>query len=167
MDIGRAVRRIFPETFQDTLLLFAFGFMKVPLISFVRPRILEINDDTLRMMIPLRRRTKNHLGSMYFGSLMIGADVAAAYYAVKLIWKRREKVDFVFKSSTGNFLKRPMGDVVFSCTQGQIIRDLVERAIATGERVDALLNVTATVPSISPEVVAEMTMVLSLKKRKK
>lgn len=166
MDIMSAVGRVFPETLRDTVFLRLFALWNVPLIAFVRPRILEVNSESLRMLIPLRRRTKNHLGSMYFGSLMIGADVAAAYYAVKLISQSREKIDFVFKSSEGRFLKRPTADVVFICNQGQDIQRLVDRAIATGERVDTELTVFATVPSLSPEVVAEMTMVLSLKKRK-
>ncbi len=167
MDSSSLFRRIFPETFRDSILLKLFAWWKVPLIGFVRPRVLTMDAEQLRMLIPLRRRSKNHLGSMYFGALMIGADVAAGFYAVKLIFQSGEKVDFVFKSVQGSFLKRPLGDVVFTCDQGLAISELVAAAIRTGERVDAPLKVIATVPSISPEVVAEMTLVLSLKKRKK
>jgi len=167
MDTSSVFRRIVPETLRDTFLLQSFGWLKVPLIAYVKPRVIEMNPDTMSMLIPLRRRTRNHLGSMYFGSLMIGADVAAGYYAVKLILQSGENVDFVFKSAEANFLKRPTGDVLFTCTQGQDIRDLVQSAIQTGERVDTALKVICTVPSESEEVVAEMTLVLSLKKRKK
>ncbi|MBC7661043.1 MAG: DUF4442 domain-containing protein [Chitinophagaceae bacterium] len=165
MGIGLRLLALIPEKARDTFLILAFGWWKIPLIAFVRPRVIEMNDDRLKMLIPLRRRTKNHLGSMYFGALMIGADAAAGYYAAKLIWNSGEKIDFVFKSAQGLFLKRPTGDVVFTCEQGAVIRDLVQRSLG-GERVDAELKVFATVPSLSPDVVAEMTLVLSLKKRK-
>ncbi len=166
MDKRPTIRRFLPETLRDTLFVRAFAWWKIPLIAFVKPRVLFVDDVRVDMLIPLRRRSKNHLGSMYFGALMIGADLAAGYYAAKLIFASREKIDFVFKSSRANFLKRPTGDVVFSCVQGKDIKELVNRASESGERVDAELTVLATVPSIGPEIVAEMTLVLSLKKRK-
>lgn len=54
-----------------------FGKHKVKLIDYCTPEILEISDDHLSLKIPLNEKTKNHLESMYFGALAIGADVAA------------------------------------------------------------------------------------------
>lgn len=160
-------RRLLPDTLRDTIFIRAFSVWKIPLIAFVRPRVLLVDDEKVAIKIPLRRRTKNHLGSMYFGSLMIGADLAAAYYAVRLIFQSRKSIDFVFKNSQAVFLRRPTGDVVFTCSQGAIIRALVAKADETGERVDTELQVLATVPSEGDVIVAEMNMVLSLKKRVK
>lgn len=161
-----SAKSFFPETLRDSFFVRAFGWLKVPLIAYVRPRVLQVNDQRVEVLIPLRRRTKNHLGSMYFGALMIGADLAAGYYAARLIYLSRKKIDFVFKSSSASFHKRPTGDVVFACEQGDVIQALVDRAEASGERVDTEIKIFARVPSLSNEVVAEMTMVLSLKKRR-
>lgn len=166
MDNRPKVRRFLPETLRDTLFVRAFAWWKIPLIAFVRPRVVHVDEKKVEILIPLRRRTKNHLGSMYFGSLMIGADLAGAYYAAKLIFESGQKIDFVFKSASGRFLKRPMADVLFTCNDGEILRRLVERASETSERVDSEIQVIATVPSLGPEIVAEMTLVLSLKKRR-
>lgn len=157
--------RFLPDTLRDTFFVRMFAWWKIPLIAYVRPRVLFVDDQRVEVLIPLRRRTKNHLGSMYFGSLMIGADLAAGYYAARLIFQSQRKIDFVFKSSTAQFFKRPLGDVVFSCEQGDIIKALVERAETSGERVDAEIQVAARVPSLSEDIVAEMRLVLSLKKR--
>ncbi len=165
MDKRPTIRRFLPETLRGPFFVRAFAGWKIPLIAFVKPRVLFVDQESVEVLIPLRRRSKNHLGSMYFGALMIGADLAAGYYAARLIFASREKIDFVFKSSRANFLKRPTGDVVFSCSQGEVIRELVKKASETGKRVDAELTVLAKVPSVGPEVVAEMTLVLSLKKR--
>ena len=167
MSLLEAVRKVVPETVVDTSLLRLFGWIKVPLIGFVRPKVLEVSPSSMRMLIPLSRRSRNHLKSMYMGALMIGADVASGYYAAKLIYEKGYKIDFLFRSAGARFLKRPEGDVVFTCTQGHEIEQLVEKAQQTGERVEALLLITATVPSLSDEVVAEMEMVLSLKRRAK
>lgn len=152
-----------PETLRDTFFVRVFGLWKIPLIAYVRPKVVHVDDERVEVLIPLRRKTKNHLGSMYFGALMIGADLAAGYYAARLIFREKEKIDFVFKSSSARFLKRPTGDVIFSCDQGALIRSLVARAKDSMERVDAEIPVIA---SVQNEIVAEMTLVLSLKKRK-
>ncbi len=166
MTVLETAKKVLPETVLDTALLRLFGLAKVPLIGYVRPKILEVNSRRMQMLIPLNRRSRNHLKSMYFGALMIGADVAGAYYAVKLIVEKGYKIDFVFKSAGAKFKKRPEGDVVFTCEQGADIEALVARAQETGERVETDLKIIATVPSISEDVVAEMDLVLSLKRRK-
>jgi hypothetical protein len=166
MSLLQVVRKVIPETVVDTSLVRLFGWIKVPLIGYVRPKVLEVNPACMRMMIPLRRRSRNHLNSMYMGALMIGADVASGYYAAKLIYEKGYKIDFLFRTASARFLKRPEGDVVFTCTQGREIEELVEKAQLSGERVEALLTILATVPSLSEDVVAEMEMVLSLKRRK-
>ena len=57
-------------------LLFLLGFVKIPMIRFTNPKLLAIDDNSVRVKIKLRRRTKNHLNSMYFGALSVGADIA-------------------------------------------------------------------------------------------
>jgi acyl-coenzyme A thioesterase PaaI-like protein len=167
MGYGPNMGRLVSETLRDTLLVRLFGLWKVPLIGYARPSVRYVDDERVEILIPLRRRTKNHLGSMYFGALMIGADLAAGYYAARCVHQSGEKIDFVFKASNARFLKRPTDDVVFICKQGAAIRDLVQRAKATGQRVDTELQVLATVPSEGPEPVAEMDLTLSLKLRKR
>ena len=44
-------------------MLWLFGIFKIPMIGYVRPKILEFNDQRMVVKIKLRRRTKNHLNS--------------------------------------------------------------------------------------------------------
>lgn len=156
-----------PSPLADTVFLRMFGLMKIPLLGFVRPRIVEINEDSVEIEIPLSRRTKNHLGSMYFGALAIGADCAAGYLCVRHIITKQLPVTFVFKDMTARFIKRPDGNVRFFCSQGEeVLRSLTE-AMKSGERINIPMVVTATVPSVSEsEAVAEFTLTLSLKRKK-
>ena len=62
-------------------LLFKLGFFKIPIIGFVKPQLLVLNENESHVRIKIRRRTKNHLNSMYFGALAVGADVAAGLHA--------------------------------------------------------------------------------------
>lgn len=152
-------------SFRDTLKIRLWSLLKVPLIHAVHPSVIEVNDDRCEIRIPLRRRTRNHLGSMYFGSLCIGADVAGGLIAMRQIDGQGGGVSLIFKDFKAEFLKRPEGDVHFSCEQGDAIAELVRKAKSSGERENLVVRVTATVPSLSPDAVAEFDLTLSLKRR--
>lgn len=118
------------------------------------------------LRVPLGRRTRNHLGSMYFGVLCTGADAAAALLGFRLLEGRRTRISVVFKDVRAEFLRRPEADVHFECSQGREIRDLLDRAEASGERENLPVHVVATVPSISEgEAVARFVLTLSVKSR--
>lgn len=152
---------------RETLALQAFGLLKIPMILFVSPRVVDFSDARIEVCVPLRRRTRNHLKSMYFGALAVGADCACGLLAMRLINARKDKkISLVFKDMSAQFLKRPEGDMHFVCDQGEQIRDLVERAATTGERCNLPLNITAFVPKISAsDPVATFVLTLSLKAR--
>ena len=47
--------------------------------------------------IPFRRKVKNHVNSMYFGALAVGADLSGAYLAFHHIKKTDRKIKLIFK----------------------------------------------------------------------
>ena len=81
------------------------GFFKIPLIFFCRPKIISISDSKIIIRIKLKRRTKNHLGSMYFGALAVGADLTGGYLALHHMQKSSKKVKLIFKDFHADFLK--------------------------------------------------------------
>ena len=86
--------------------MFLLGFFKIPLLHYVRPRLIEINDEKVVLKVRLRRRTKNHLNSMYFGALAVGADVAGGIQVFYFAEKHNKKVSFAFKGMNAQFLKK-------------------------------------------------------------
>lgn len=155
-----------PKALMATLYLRYFGLRKIPLLFFVRPTVIVLELERAVFKIPLQRRTKNHLGSMYFAVLAAGADLACGFLAMAAIRAAKEPVSLIFKSVQAEFLKRAEGDVYFSCEEGILIRDLVQKAIETGERVELAVPVIATVPKkFGDEPVARFVLTLSLKKK--
>jgi acyl-coenzyme A thioesterase PaaI-like protein len=154
------------ELFKKTFMLRLLGWTRIPLLASVRPTLVELDDDHCVVRIPLRRWTRNHLGSMYFGALSIGADCAGGLLAVERIRRRRAGLSLVFKAFRADFLKRAEGDVYFTCEDGARIGALVERVLATGERQTEPVRVRGAVraPDGTLETVAEFILDLSLKK---
>lgn len=145
-----------------------FGIFKIPLIGFVRPRIIELTDQKLVVRIKLRRKTRNHLGSMYFGALAIGADIAGAFQAFQIADELKRKLSIVFKDFKADFIQRPESDVCFVSEAGDQIRAMVEESIKTGERVTQGIRIKAlTGYPENPEVAAEFTLGLSIKDKTK
>ncbi|MDN3701738.1 PaaI family thioesterase [Vibrio artabrorum] len=142
-----------------------FGFFKVPLIWLCRPKLLALDNQHVEVKIPLKRRTKNHLNSMYFGVLAVGADVAGGFLAMSKSQQQGEKISLAFKEVTGKFLKRPEGDVHFTCNDGELINRMLAETLSTGERVNHPVTIIATCPSLhGDEPMAEFTLTLSIKK---
>jgi acyl-coenzyme A thioesterase PaaI-like protein len=155
-----------PKKLQDTLFVRYFGLTKVPLIFFVSPSVVRLDDQQCIVKIPLNRRTKNHLNSMYFGVLATGADLAGGLVAMKEISESKKKVALSFKDFHADFLKRAEGDVHFVCTQIPEIKKFVAEVIASGERMNFPVTIEAIVPSIEADPVARFTLTLSLKLKK-
>ena len=119
----------------------------------------------MEVQIKLNRRTRNHLKSMYFGVLSVGADVTGGFLAMKYISESKSKISLIFKDFQADFLKRAEGNVHFICSEGSTIQSLIQKAEKTGERENMPLHITASVPSISPNPVAKFILTLSIKKK--
>ena len=151
---------------KTTRLIQLFGITKVPMIWYCRPKVIEHTDEKIEIKIPLKRKTKNHLGSMYFGVLAVGADITGGFLAMDPIQESGRKINLIFKDFKADFLKRPEGDVHFTCNDGLAVKELVDRVSKSSDRHNFKLSIEATVPSISSEVVAKFELTLSLKDKK-
>ncbi len=150
---------------KANLYLKFFGVTKIPLLWFCRPKIISITNESVEIKIPFKRRTRNHLNSMYFGALSVGADITGGFLAMTCIQNSNKNISLIFKDFKANFLKRAEGDVHFKCLQGEDIIKLVQRTIESGERENMIVHIDAIVPSISDDKVAEFDLTLSLKER--
>ncbi len=141
-----------------------FALTKVPLIAWTGARVVVVDDERCVVRVRLRRRTRNHLGSMYFGVLMVGADVAGGLLAFRRVATAGRPVSFVFKDAQATFHKRAEGDTFFTCADGAAITAAVDRTRSSGERVHLPVQVVATVPDrLGVEPAATFVLTLSVK----
>tara|TARA_B100001029_G_scaffold179302_1_gene188328 strand:+ start:1506 stop:1976 length:471 start_codon:yes stop_codon:yes gene_type:complete len=146
--------------FRANLALKLFGFAKIPLIGYVGPKIVQLDEKKCVLRVKLKRRTKNHLNSMYLGVLAVGADLACGMLGLYHIQESGKNISLVFKDFKSDFLKRPDSDVEFVCSNGNEIKKMVKDTIELKERqsfpckIDAICN---------GEKVCEFILTLSLK----
>ena len=142
-------------------MLFLLGLLKIPIVSFMRPRLISIYDETVRVKIKLRRRTKNHLKSMYFGALAVGADIAGGIHVFYFAEKASYNLTFAFKGLKADFIKRAESDILFESTEGLLVKQAIELSKSSGERVNQTIHVKAI--DQNQEVVATFEMIVSVK----
>lgn len=150
---------------RTDLLIRMFGFRQIPLIYYTGLRVVCADDNICEVCIPLSWRTRNHLGSMYFGALAIGADVAGGLAAFLHVLRSDKNIAVVFKDMQAEFLKRPEGDVHFTCKQVAQVESLMKEVENSKDRKDITVEVTATVPTISSDAVARFKLTLSAKQK--
>lgn len=149
---------------QFKYFLWYFGHVKVPLIGHLKPKLLTLTDEKIVVMLPLKRRSKNHLNSMYFGALAVGADLAGGLHGFYHANRLKLNVSLAFKSFQAQFHKRPESDVYFICDDGDKVKTMLLDSQKTGERINHLLTIKAytTYPD-NPELVADFKLELSIK----
>ena len=141
--------------------LWLFGWVKIPMSAYCRPKIVTWNEDTVVIRIRKSRRTKNHLKSIYFGALMVGADLAAGLHAFAFTVSEKKKISLAFKSCNAQFIKRPDTDVFFEAKAGAIVRNMIAESESKKERINAVIPVS--IKDVHGEEVARVDMELSLR----
>ena len=154
---------MFTSLKKINLYLKLISFWNIPLLFYCRPKIIFLDEKTIKVKIKFKRKVKNHLGSMYLGALTIGADITAGYFAFHFLRLHKKKISLIFKDFHADFYKRAMSDVQFTCDMGNDIKEMINKSVKNPERVNLPVIVTATVPSISNEVVARFILTLSVK----
>jgi len=146
------------------LFLWRFGILNVPLIGYLNPSLLLLTDKEIVIKLKLNRRSKNHLNSMYFGALAVGADLASGLHGFYHAKAANLKISLAFKSFKAEFLKRPESDVYFVSTMGEKVKEMMISSQETGKRINKPIEVIAyTNYPENKEIVATFILELSLK----
>ena len=144
-------------------MLLLFGVFKVALIGILRPRIIELNDTSIRVAMKKSRISRNHLGSIYLGSLCVGADVAAGFHAFYFARRENLTISLAFAGMKANFLRRADGNVIFESTSGELVMKKLQESASSGERETFSVPVHVYSEKDAAEQIAEFEMDLSVK----
>ncbi len=151
---------------KRTLELWVFTMIKSPMIFFVRPYITHLNDARTQILVKLNRKNKNPYGSMYFGSLTVGAEIVPGITVVTTSRQLNIPVSFLVKQFNGNYKLKANSDMVFVSADNAAIK----QAIIDSSKDGCAKTLTITVNAYnkgSEEVSAIFVMDISLKAKNK
>lgn len=156
-----------PETMdrlKQTAMVNAYCLLKIPLLAFITPEFYDMTDEKSVIKVRLGYRTRNHLNSMYFGALSMGAELSVVAPSLRAIEKSGKRIDFIFKDFEAQFLKRADGHILFTCSQAKEIVQLIEEAAQSSERLERKFDGVATVEGKN-EPVMTYRLTLSVRRR--
>jgi|SRR6185437_15103742 len=113
----------------------------VPMIDYSQLSIEHLDRKKCIIKMPFIPQNKNHVNSMYFGSILIGTEVSAGILAFYHLKQDKQNSTVVFKDVAGNFLRRSEADTYFICNDSKAIADAIKEAAITKERVNVTVNV--------------------------
>ena len=149
--------------FKENLYLKTFGLIKIPLIFYINPKIISLNDEEIKVAIALNRRTRNHYGSMYFGALAVGADISVGLFAMSLVRKSGANLQLLFKDFEIQFHKRAEDTTIFICHDHEKINNQIAAVMQQRKRVNEQVSGYAFVPSDGEKPVCSFKLTVSLK----
>lgn len=136
------------------------------MIGYCRPRVINVSDTEVVLSIPLNRRTRNHVGSMYIGAMTVGVDFVTGLTAMTSIKKSKKNIVLIFKDLKSSFIKRAEGETFFTCNHTKEIEAAVKKVVDSKQRVNIEVPIIATVPEkFGDEPVAEFIITLSMKEK--
>ena len=136
------------------------------MIGYCRPRVINVSDTEVVLSIPLNRRTRNHVGSMYIGAMTVGVDFVTGLTAMISIKKSKKNIVLIFKDLKSSFIKRAEGEAFFTCNHTKEIEAAVKKVVDSKQRVNIEVPIIATVPEkFGDEPVAEFIITLSMKEK--
>ncbi len=153
------------ENLKLTAYINAYCAVQIPLLGFITPRVVELTEERSVVRVRLDRRTRNHVGVMYFGALGMGAELSVALKAIQTIARSGQKIEFIFKDFKAEFLKRADGHVHFICDEAAAVANLIEEALSSSERLSRTFTGRAVVADQPDEPVMTYALTLSVRNR--
>jgi acyl-coenzyme A thioesterase PaaI-like protein len=160
MEVVERLRQVSPGA--ANLLMSAALPRIIPSASGLGIRVEEVNEVRARLSVPLKRRTRNHVGGLYFGVQMTVAELAAGL----LLLRRFPPGEYrsLVKRVEADFRAQGKGTVYAVCEPPEeTFATLAQALRQPGDKAEAWLPVTLR--SEDGTVITEVRFLDSVKKR--
>ena len=110
-----------------------FLFFKLPAAFFSGVRIKEIDESKSVVSIPYKWFSQNPFKSTYFACLAMAAEMSTGSLAMTHVHKRKPAISMLVVKLEAVYFKKATGKSFFTCSDGEQLKDTIEKAIETGE----------------------------------
>jgi len=112
-----------------------FMLTALPAALFAGVRVEKLDEASAAISIRYSWFSKNPFKSIYFACLAMAAEMSSGILALLHTIDKRPTVSMLVFNMQASFHKKAVGKINFVCNDGDLIRQSVEKAIATGEGV--------------------------------
>ncbi len=110
-----------------------FLLLKLPSAFFSGLRLHSFEESTAVIKVRYSWFSQNPFRSMYFAVQFMAAEMSTGLLGFAHIYRRSPAVSMLVVRVEGEFTRKATGIIYFTCQDGTLIADTIEKAIATGE----------------------------------
>lgn len=110
-----------------------FLFFKLPSAFWCGVRVTSVSEQECVATVKHRWFNQNPFNSMYFAVQAMAAELTTGALVMIQIKKSGKKISMLVANNNGNFTKKATGRITFTCEDGHLIEEAIQKAIATGE----------------------------------
>ncbi len=110
-----------------------FTFFKLPSAWWNGVRLKFIDEQRAVTTVKYKWLNQNPFKSMFWAVQGMAAELSTGALVMNEIQKSGQKISMLIASNKATFTKKARGRIVFTCEEGHLITDAIQKTIATGE----------------------------------
>ena len=110
-----------------------FLLVKLPSAYISGVRVTQISTEQCTVSVKHKWINQNPFGSMYFATQAMAAELTTGALVMFHIKNSAKKISMLVANNKGNYSKKAKGRITFTCNQGDLVKEAIDRAVATGE----------------------------------
>lgn len=138
-----------------------FLLSKLPIARIAGLKLKHYDNSKCQISVKYGFLNQNPFGSMFWAVQGMAAETSTGTLCLTKIKMLGENISMLVLNIQANFIKKAIGEIIFTCEEGDKIDKVLEKAIETGE--GELLTLTSTGMDESGEKVAEFQITWSFK----
>ena len=111
----------------------SFLFFKLPSAFWCGVRVKTIDSNHCVVTVKHKWINQNPFKSMYFAVQAMAAELTTGALVMLQIKKSGKNISMLVANNKSNFTKKATGRITFTCNDGHLIDEAIQRTIATGE----------------------------------
>ena len=111
----------------------AFLFLKLPAAFLCGVRVKSIAIEKCEATVKYRWLNQNPFNSMYFAVQAMAAELTTGALVMYQIKKSGKNISMLVANNKGNYNKKAIGRITFTCIEGHLIEEAIQKTIASGE----------------------------------
>ena len=153
----------FLELIQNPVKFIFFLLTKLPAAYFSGVRLKYADESQAVVTVPYKWFSKNPFKSTYFACLSMAAEMSTGILAMMHTYQKKPAISLLVIKVEGNFFKKATGISSFSCEDGQVFKQAIQEASASGK--STTVAARSTGKDRSGDIVAEFVITWSFKAR--
>jgi len=111
----------------------AFSMLKLPSAYLCGVRVKYLQDEKCEVTVKHRWINQNPFKSMFWAVQGMAAELSTGALMIGKIQESGKRISMLVTSNNATFTKKATGRIVFTCNDGHLIDEALQKAIETGE----------------------------------